>query len=179
MSSEVLAYLTWRELLSAVVVLLLVYILLRLLKPRWSLWREKTKQQSHDPWERQNSRISNPVQPGVKAVASVEKPYPPYDQGRGDGAPNFRELKVLRQELVQLRGEIEKLKLEMRALREAKSLDTATTVRTTAAQDMSPYYGEAMHMALDGKGADSISRQCGISRAEADLVVSMAKSGKR
>lgn len=43
-------------------------------------------------------------------------------------------------------------------------------------QNISPLYSEAMQKAILGQDAASISRDCGISRAEAELVAALVKN---
>jgi hypothetical protein len=45
-----------------------------------------------------------------------------------------------------------------------------------AAQAVSPIYGDAMQMAVAGYDPTVIAERCGIARAEAELVVALAKS---
>jgi len=45
-----------------------------------------------------------------------------------------------------------------------------------AAQSMSPIYGDAMQLAVAGYDPALIAERCGIARAEAELVVALAKS---
>jgi len=80
-----------------------------------------------------------------------------------------RELKETREELDSLRNAYTLLRDEMDALRNNVKLAEAT-------QNASPLYSEAMQMAVLGHDALTISERCGISRAEADLVVSLMKN---
>ncbi|MBK1680569.1 DUF2802 domain-containing protein [Rhodocyclus tenuis] len=73
-------------------------------------------------------------------------------------------LKSLRSEV---RGELAALREELR--REVDEVNTA--------QHVSPLYGEAMQMALQGADASAISERCGIARAEAELVVALTRKG--
>jgi hypothetical protein len=45
-----------------------------------------------------------------------------------------------------------------------------------ASQTVSPIYGDAMQMAAAGYDPAMIAERCGIARAEAELVVALAKS---
>ena len=45
-----------------------------------------------------------------------------------------------------------------------------------ATQTVSPIYGDAMQMAAAGYDAAMIAERCGIARAEAELVVALARS---
>ena len=96
--------------------------------------------------------------------------------------------------------ELQRLRLEIGGLREAfetqqKEFDflrtnlerPVTTTRPesppiafmTAGPDVSPEYDEALALARRGVMADVIAARCGITRAEADLVASLASRGSR
>ena len=47
---------------------------------------------------------------------------------------------------------------------------------TASAQSASPLYNDAMQMAIQGHDATTIAHRCGIARAEADLVVALARN---
>lgn len=66
----------------------------------------------------------------------------------------------------EVRGEIAAMREELRR----------DMVEVNAAQHVSPLYGEAMQMALQGADASAISERCGIARAEAELVVALTRS---
>lgn len=80
---------------------------------------------------------------------------------------------ALAQEVVQLRDEVDALRGELAALR-ADMLHELSHMR--AAQTVSPLYNDAMQMALSGYEPAMIAERCGIARAEAELVVALAKS---
>jgi hypothetical protein len=96
--------------------------------------------------------------------------------------------------------ELQRLRLEIGGLREAfeiqqKEIDflrtnlerSVTSARpesppisfVTAGPDVSPEYDEALALARRGVMADVIAARCGITRAEADLVASLASRGSR
>lgn len=77
-----------------------------------------------------------------------------------------RELDQLREEMAAVRGELAALRGELR--------QQVAQVRAT--QSVSPLYNDAMQMALRGDSAESIAERCGISRAEADLMVSLTQN---
>lgn len=79
----------------------------------------------------------------------------------------------MEQELLQLREELDSVRGELAALR-ADMLQELALMR--AAQTVSPIYGDAMQMAMSGYDPGLIAERCGIARAEAELVVSLAKS---
>ena len=79
----------------------------------------------------------------------------------------------MEQEIAQLREELDSIRGELAALR-ADLQQEVNVMR--ASQTVSPIYGDAMQMAMAGYDSQLISQRCGIARAEAELVVSLAKS---
>ena len=79
----------------------------------------------------------------------------------------------MEQELRQLREEVDSLRGELAALRADMQQETALM---RASQTVSPIYGDAMQMAMSGYDPSLIAERCGIARAEAELVVALAKS---
>lgn len=83
-----------------------------------------------------------------------------------------RELEI-RQELIGVqRAEIEALQFELATLR--RQLEEGAVAQPTT----SPEYSEALHLAEQGQSADEIAAHCGITVAEAGLVLSMARTGR-
>lgn len=82
----------------------------------------------------------------------------------------------LEQEVAQLREELDSIRGELAALR-ADMLQELAHLRAT--QSVSPIYGDAMQMAAAGYEPAMIAERCGIARAEAELVVALAKSQER
>jgi hypothetical protein len=83
---------------------------------------------------------------------------------------------ALVQEVSQLREELDAIRGELAALR-ADMLQEMAHMRAT--QSVSPIYGDAMQMAAAGYEPAMIAERCGIARAEAELVVALAKSQER
>lgn len=79
----------------------------------------------------------------------------------------------LERELAQLRNEVDIMRGELSALREDMLQEMA---HLRATQTVSPIYGDAMQMAAAGYDAAMIAERCGIARAEAELVVALARS---
>ncbi len=79
----------------------------------------------------------------------------------------------LEEELAQLRDEVDAIRGELAALREDMRQEVA---HMHSAQAVSPIYGDAMQMAAAGYDPAMIADRCGIARAEAELVVALAKS---
>lgn len=82
----------------------------------------------------------------------------------------------LEQEVAQLRDEVDAIRGELAALRQDMLQELA---HLQAAQAVSPIYGDAMQMAAAGYDPAMIAERCGIARAEAELVVALAKSQER
>ena len=61
----------------------------------------------------------------------------------------------------------------MQALREEQRREIN---KVEVTQNASPFYSDAMQLATQGREAADISVLCGISRAEADLVVALARN---
>ena len=80
---------------------------------------------------------------------------------------------ALEQEVSQLREEVDAIRGELAALRSDMQHELA---QLRASQTVSPIYGDAMQMAVSGYDPAAIAERCGIARAEAELVVALAKS---
>ena len=80
---------------------------------------------------------------------------------------------ALEQEVSQLRDEVDAIRGELAALRSDMQHELA---HLRASQTVSPIYGDAMQMAISGYDPAAIAERCGIARAEAELVVALAKS---
>jgi len=81
--------------------------------------------------------------------------------------------KAVEAELGQLRDEVAVLRHEFAALREEMRGQVG---QIKASQNMSPLYSDAMQMAMLGHEAEAIADRCGIARAEAELVVALARN---
>ncbi|MBL8428959.1 MAG: DUF2802 domain-containing protein [Dechloromonas sp.] len=79
----------------------------------------------------------------------------------------------LEQELAQMRDEVDAIRGELAGLRADMQQELA---HLRASQTVSPIYGDAMQMAVSGYDPAAIAERCGIARAEAELVVALAKS---
>ena len=74
---------------------------------------------------------------------------------------------------MQLRKEVGGLRAEVLVLREEQRREIKQVQVT---QNVSPLYSDAMQMAMQGHDAATVSQHCGISRAEAELVVSLVRN---
>ncbi|PKO85542.1 MAG: hypothetical protein CVU18_19610 [Betaproteobacteria bacterium HGW-Betaproteobacteria-12] len=131
-------------------------------------------------------------QPGVTPLVAEPPPAsePPADEPERESrppAPEIRDARAsqrteeferqrLEQEVFQLRDEVDTLRGELAALRQDMLQELA---HLQAAQAVSPIYGDAMQMAAAGYDPAVIAERCGIARAEAELVVALAKSQER
>ena len=95
-----------------------------------------------------------------------------------DAAESFSlalEVRQLRRDAAQLRGEIDQLRAEQMVMRQSLSEQSAQLDAARAAQRVSPMYGEALSLVRRGMSAEDIAERCGISVAEAELVKSLGQ----
>ena len=186
MDFEFLAYLGWREALIAAIALLALYILFAFL--RINRLRDETRRvQELSPGAIQDAvssyaAVQEPDAPPVRTRTAPE-PAPPAEERQAFAwneappeSPDSRQIGALEQELSQLRREVGGLRSEMQALREEQRREIS---KVQATQHVSPFYSDAVQLATQGHEAADISARCGISRAEAELVVALAKSGEQ
>lgn len=119
-----------------------------------------------------------PDQPPLAPVVAPEPSEPPPQPEASREERPLRsseafERQRLEQEVFQLRDEVDILRGELAALRQDMLREFA---HLQAAQAVSPIYGDAMQMAVAGYDPAVIAERCGIARAEAELVVALAKS---
>jgi hypothetical protein len=198
MDFEFLAYLSWRELLAAVVVLLVIYILITYLRIN-RLENETRLVQELSP---------ETIRSAVQSYAEVQAPDPvpeaptapvkttaqvasedrsklrkgqafAWNEPPSENPEPYR-IEVLEQDMAQLRREIGGLRAELQTLRaEVQTLreeQQREISKVQGAQNVSPFYSDAMQLARQGRDAGDISVLCGISRAEAELVVTLARN---
>lgn len=180
MDFEALANLSWREVLIAIIVLLAVYVVVAFLRIR-RLKRDRTAINRPDPLAAQSA---------VAAYAAVQEPElhdasSPHAQPAARSEPAFpwneppaedadqQTIGSLERELAQLRQEVDGLRAEVRGLREEQRRELS---QSRVTQNASPLYSDAMQMAIKGHDAAGISQHCGISRAEAELVVALVRN---
>ena len=171
-----LANLGWREALIAMVALLVLYVLVVYFRMR-RLKREKAN--GGGP-----SRAS--AQSAVAAYAAVQEPMlltepeplaapseAAFPWNEPPGTPGQQKIDALEREIGQLRKEVGGLRAEVLVLREERRREI-TQAQVT--QNVSPLYSDAMQMAMQGHDAATISQQCGIARAESELVVALVRN---
>ena len=192
MDLDLLDSLGWREGLIAIIGLLVSYIMVLLLRMR-RLQRE-----------RQTPLASSlAAQSAVATYSAIQDPAPgpptetaspaaltaaaPEATAPGDaGAPQFPWneppqvipgqglIAALQREVYQLRCEVDGLRTEVLAARD--DFRRQMVQSDVSAPGPSPLYNDAMQMAVQGHDATTIAHHCGIARAEADLVVALARN---
>ena len=154
--------------LIALVAVYIVFVLLRMFRLRrpGELVSERTQEGATPPDESAEALLP-PSLPETESAA----------ESAWERAPAKMAEEVLRsgleQELAQLREEVDAMRGELAALRGDMHQELASL---RASQSVSPIYGDAMQLAVSGYDAAAIAERCGIARAEADLVVALAKS---
>ena len=181
MDFDVLAYLSWREVLVAAVVLLVLYILFAFLRisrlKNEKLRIEEVSLQAARTGAAAYAAVQEPSEVPVAEQNVVEERNPPVLAGTFPWneppveTAKLLQIEALEQDLAQLRREIAGLRSEVQALRDEQRRELT---KVQVAQSASPFYSEAMQMAMQGQEAADISVLCGISRGEAELVVALA-----
>ncbi len=180
MDFEALAGLGWREGLIAIIALLALYVVVAFLRIRrlkrdalpLAVDRFAAQSATAAYAAMQEPELSEGfAAPDLEAPAPVEAAFawnePP------PGAAGQQMLESLERDITQLRKEVGSLRAEILLLREEQRRELA---QARVPQNVSPLYSEAMQMAMRGQDAASISQQCGIARAEAELVVALVRN---
>jgi hypothetical protein len=112
---------------------------------------------------------SEPVVPDTRVVVNFQEPprapVTSLDQEK---------INRLERDLASTREELDALRVAFSEVRDELRTDID---RLKAAQRVSPVYADSMQMAVSGASAEAIAARCGISRAEADLVLVLARGG--
>lgn len=178
----------WRDLVVALAALAGIYIavlLVRLLRVQRSAARAQAEPPArHEP---------PPLTPAEAALArsfGVRAPLPEPPELRGPQEPTVAPAvpdaptataaapggfvdELARRELER---EVQRLRREAEALREALANVREEIERLKAARNVSPLYSEAASLAERGISADGIAGRCGISLGEAELVAALARA---
>jgi hypothetical protein len=193
MDLELLGSLGWREGLIAIIALLVLYIIVLFLRMRRlqrgvaalplaakSAVAAYHAIQEPEPVVQVPDDSAPPAGPlpthaATESPAPVESPKPdfPWNEPPPE-LPEQAMIDSLKRELYQLGCEVDDLRAQVLAVREDVRRQLAES--TGPAQDASPLYNDAMQMALQGHEATTIAHHCGIARAEADLVVALARN---
>ena len=204
MDFDLLGSLGWREGLIAVIVLLVAYIILLYLRMRrlqrgvitspplaaqaaqaaaaYAAVQESASAQGAaaaavDPVV----TVAAPPPSGSASVAAPDAPAgaepasPEFAWNEPPaGMPGQAWIDSLQREVYQLRCEVDELRTEVLAARE--DFRQQSRQSTGSAPAAAPLYNDAMQMAIQGHDATTIAHHCGIARAEADLVVALARN---
>jgi hypothetical protein len=155
-----------REGVIALIVVVALYMAFVLLRMRHLRLKREAAPVAPKP-------VEAPVLPEpVMAMQAERLPEPPRDFPPPSSADDPM-LRRLNREVVQLREELDAVRGELAALRGDMQSEFS---HMRAAQTVSPIYGDAMQMAVAGHEPAVIAERCGIARAEAELVVALAKS---
>lgn len=118
-----------------------------------------------------------PPPPPIPEPEPVPEPEPEasnaWERAAAAVPEEERLYRSLENEVFQLRDEVDAVRGELAALRSDMLHELA---HMRASQTVSPIYGDAMQMAAAGYDPAMIAERCGIARAEAELVVALAKS---
>ncbi|EXI66773.1 MAG: hypothetical protein AW08_02356 [Candidatus Accumulibacter adjunctus] len=196
MDLELLGRLGWREGLIAIIVLLVLYIVVLFVRMRRL---QDSAMALPSPAAQSAVAAYTAIQESESGEASVQDPsavpqkpadaLPPAvaepaatvraDAGRPSFAwnepppqiPGQELIDALQRDVYQLRCEVDELRAEVLAAREDFRQAAKGTVPSAP-----PLYNDAMQMAIQGHDATAIAHRCGIARAEADLVVALARN---
>ncbi|MDD2885863.1 MAG: DUF2802 domain-containing protein [Dechloromonas sp.] len=154
-----------REIVLGLVVLLGLYMLRVLWRMRRLTSSAGTESPVAEPLLAVDRGAADKTSPGTAGETAWEAPPTSLAAEVIAGA--------LEREIEALRNEVDAIRGELAALRQDLQQEMA---HVRATQSVSPIYGDAMQMAVAGYDAVMISERCGIARAEAELVVALARS---
>ena len=191
-----------REFLIALVVLVVIYMLVVVLRMKGLSARRHFDEiaaaryeldRTEQPGKKKGQRgaepelsLSSPIAPIAPNKRGLDAFYdqspkiepknkyaePPDDVDRRVSSFDQEKLTRLERDLSATREELDSLRTAF-----AQSRDTmqADIERLKATQRVSPVYGDSLQMAMSGASAEEIAARCGIARAEAELVLSLAR----
>ena len=186
-----------RELIIALVVLVVVYMLVVVLRIKSLSAQRRFDELSAARYEadlaesqgkkKKGKRgddtafsLSTPVSPDKNTLDSFYD-IPPRIEPKNKYAepPEVTVASFDQEKLTRLERDLTATREELDALRTAfaqtrESL-LAEVERLKAGQRVSPTYGDSLQMAMTGSSAEEIAARCGIARAEAELVMSLAR----
>lgn len=194
---DVFAPLGVRELIIALVVLVVVYMLVVVLRMKSLSAQRRFEEIAAARYESDLVESQSPKKKTKRGVeVEVTWSAPPASGKDGldafyDSTPRIEpknkyaeppENTVVtrfdQEKLTRLERELSATREELDALRTAfaQTRDSlqAEVERLKAGQRVSPAYGDSLQMAMSGSSAEEISARCGIARAEAELVLSLA-----
>lgn len=183
-----------REAILLLVVLVVIYMLVMLLRikslhaqrrfeevaaARYELDRaEHDSKKKGKAGTRTEPSLSAPLAAGRKDLVSFYDDTPRLEPKNKYAEPPERavidqeKLTRLERDLAATRGELDSLRTAFAQTRDRLQADIE---RLKTGQRVSPSHGDAMQMALAGASAEEIAARCSIARAEAELVLSLAR----
>ena len=180
-----LANLSWREALIALVAFLALYVVVVFWRMHRLKRQKKPPIKTLEPFVAQTAvaayaaeqqpewPVSAATPPSPEPLAAPSEAAFPWNELPAEIIPGQHRIEALEREILQLRKEVGGLRAEVLVLREAQRREMQQAQVT---QNVSPLYSDAMQMAIQGHDAATISQHCGISRAEAELVVSLVRN---
>ncbi len=188
--AEMLASLTWRETLIAIIAVLVLYVLVAFLRMQ-RLKRIRYKASAQKLSNAKSALLAyaagqapelHPESP-PESTPVLATELPPEAPARVEPEfawnepppeiPGQQMIDALERNVALLRGEIATLRSELSLVREALERELS---QSRVTQNVSPLYSDAMQMAMQGHDATTISQHCGIARAEAELVVALVRN---
>jgi len=160
-----------REAVIALIAVVAIYMVVMLLRMR-SLRRRRIEALPPLPATGYESELANERAPAADSSTEDGEAWEKVPSGLAEEVLR----QGLEQEVAQLREELDAIRGELAALRQDMLQEVA---HMHATQSVSPVYGDAMQMAAAGYEPAMIAERCGIARAEAELVVALAKSQER
>lgn len=194
MDFDVLSNLGWREGLMAVAGLLAIYVAIAYWRMRRLKRVEELARTAPLSFSANSAVAAYSVEQSPEVAPSANSSgTPPSDMPSALGTPEFQfpwneppaanpqeqRIAALEIEVDQLRREVGGLRAEVLLFREAKQQERVPVheaPRVPVAQLIAPQYSEAMQLALKEVDAATISQQCGITRAEAELVAALVRN---
>lgn len=179
MDVEILGNLSWREGLMVVVALLAIYmaiVFLRMYRLRHPPSVDPAFQPSAAAAVAAYQAEQPPetaLEPPVPALGTPEYQFPWNEPPEPD--PQRERVDALERRIVRLNKEVQALREETVRLRETLQ-KSEKTIKPPPPPLVAPQYNDAMQLALQHHDAAAISQQCGISRAEAELVVALVRN---
>ena len=196
MDLDILSGFGWREVLMVIVFLLAVYMAFVYLRMRHLRLKEAAALSLPQVLSPTSALAAYRAE---QAPAPVSAPAPESPPPMGElGTPEFQfpwneppgenpleqRIALIDAELDQLRKEVGGMRAEILVLRETvrrqEAVPEAEPVREeprqSVTQAIAPQYSEALQLALKDVDAAVISQQCGITRAEAELVAALVKN---
>lgn len=175
----------WREGLMIIIAFLLLYVVVVFFRMR-RLKNKKAAEAISGALAAQSAvaayaAVQDPVRESAVEPVLASSPEPlaapseaafPWNEPPPE-IPGQQKIEALERQVVQLRKELGVLRAELVLMREMQQREM---VQESVVQNVSPLYSDAMEIAMQGHDAATISQHCGISRAEAELVVALVRN---